>query len=120
MLVGSPLPPVTDGKLPNSRLLATKSGLSVFIDPYTHEPCSIIAALPVYSSAWSALVSAAIEEKPLMNPFAFTRSWILVQASITAGSDQAFALLAKIAANTSGPPTRSRRYSSHIIEVHFD
>ena len=55
-----------------------------------------------------------------MNPFAFTRSWILVQVSITAGSDQAFALLAKIASNTSGPPIRSSRYSSHIIDVHFD
>src|SRR4029450_10248214 len=88
--------------------------------PYDQEPCSIIAALPVYSRAWSALESAVIDEKPLMNPLALTRSWTLVSMSSTAGSDQAFALPAKTLSNTSGPACRSKRNSSHIMFVHRD
>ena len=44
----------------------------------------------------------------------------LGEASITAGSDQASALPSTIAWNTSGPPIRSSRYSSHIMQVHRD
>src|SRR6266540_5890638 len=61
--LGSPLPPSTGGKfMKPSPPLATKSPPSAFWMPYDQEPCSIIAALPVYSSAWSALESAVIEE----------------------------------------------------------
>src|SRR4029453_8555398 len=88
--------------------------------PYDQEPCSIIAALPVYSRAWSAFESAVMEEKPLMKPFAFTRSWTLVSMSSTAGSDQAFALPAKTLSNTSEPACRSSRHSSHIMLVQRD
>src|SRR4051794_8886006 len=88
--------------------------------PYDQETCSIIAALPVYSRAWSAFESAVIDEKPLMKPFAFTRSWTLVSMSSTAGSDQAFGLPAKTLLNTSGPAVRSSRNSSHIMLVQRD
>src|SRR5690242_6375878 len=79
-----------------------------------------MAALPENSSAWSACESAVMEEKPLMKPSAETSSWILVPVSITAGSDQALGLPSKIALNTSGPPMRSSRYSSHIMDVQRD
>src|SRR3954447_441652 len=88
--------------------------------PYDQAPCSIIAALPVYSSAWSALESAVIEEKPLMNPFALTSSCTLVSAVMAAGLDQAFFSPSMTAWNTSGPPMRSNRNSSHIMFVHRD
>src|SRR6188472_734757 len=79
-----------------------------------------MAALPVYISAWSALLSAAMDEKPLAKPPASTSCWILVSDSVTAGSDHAFGLLAAILAKTSGPPMRSTRYSSHIRSGHLD
>ena len=79
-----------------------------------------MAALPVYSSAWSALESAVIEENPLMKPLALTRSCTLVRASMAAGLDQAFFSPLKMAWNTSGPPMRSNRNSSHIMFVHRD
>ncbi len=88
--------------------------------PYDQAPCSIIAALPVYSSAWSALESAVIEEKPLMNPLALTSSCSLVSAVMAAGLDQAFFSPSMTAWNTSGPPMRSNRNSSHIMFVHWD
>src|SRR5205814_8939203 len=72
------------------------------------------------SRAWSALESAVIEEKPLTKPVAFTRSCTLVSMSVTAGCDQEFGLPSKTAWNTSGPPTRSRRNSSHIMFVQRD
>src|SRR5215217_3390314 len=61
-----------------------------------------------------------MDEKPLMKPPASASSWILVSASLTAGSDQAPGLLAAMLAKTSGPPMRSTRYSSHIRSGHFD
>src|SRR6185437_15652757 len=79
-----------------------------------------MAALPVYRSAWSALLSAVIEEKPLMKPLAETSSWILVSASSAAGLDQALGLPAKMSLKTVGPPTRSNMNSSHIMEVQRD
>ena len=83
-------------------------------------PCSIIAALPVYSSAWSALESAVIEEKPLMKPLALISSCTLVSPSMDAGLDQASFSPSKTAWNTSGPPMRSKRNSSHIMFVQRD
>src|ERR687886_685276 len=48
--LGSPLPPSTGGKFIQPRLPPlTKSPPSFFMPPYVHVPCSIIAALPVYS-----------------------------------------------------------------------
>ncbi|MGX1123151.1 hypothetical protein RKD37_008514 [Streptomyces ambofaciens] len=88
--------------------------------PYDHAPCSIIAALPVYSSAWSALESAVMEENPLMNPSALTSSCTLVSALMASGFDQAFFSPSMTAWNTSGPPMRSNRNSSHIMFVHRD
>ena len=83
-------------------------------------PWSIIAALPVYSSAWSALESAVMEEKPLTKPLALMSSCALVSASMDAGLDQASFSPSKTAWNTSGPPMRSKRNSSHIMFVHRD
>src|SRR6185312_4692520 len=79
-----------------------------------------MAALPVNNRAWSALLSAVMDEKPLMKPFAATSSWILDKASIAAGLDQASGLPAKMSLKTSGPPTRSNMYSSHIMDVQRD
>ena len=59
-----------------------------------------MAALPVNSRAWSALLSAAIEEKPLTKPPASTSCWIIVSAWMTAGSDQAVGLPAMMLLNT--------------------
>ena len=61
-----------------------------------------------------------MDEKPLMKPLAFTRSWILVSMSMTAGSDQASFLPSKTFWKTSGPPMRSSRNSSHIMFVQRD
>src|SRR5205814_5056736 len=119
--LGSPLPPSTDGKFMYPRCPPlTKFPPLPFIEPYVQVPCSIMAALPVYSRAWSALESAVMDEKPLMNPLAFTRSCTLVSMSMTAGCDQASFLPSKTAWNTSGPPMRSRRNSSHIMFVQRD
>src|SRR5215207_1181152 len=79
-----------------------------------------MAALPVYSSAWSALESAVMEEKPLTKPLALMSSWALVRPSIDAGLDQASFSPSKTAWNTSGPPMRSKRNSSHIMLVQRD
>src|SRR3954451_23412009 len=61
-----------------------------------------------------------MDEKPLMKPFAFTRSWTFVNMSLTAGSDQAFGLPSKTFWKISDPPIRSKRNSSHIMFVHRD
>ena len=61
-----------------------------------------------------------IDEKPLMNPSAFTRSCTLVSASMAAGLDHAPCWPSATAWNTSEPPTRSKRNSSHIMLVHRD
>src|SRR3954451_12066226 len=61
-----------------------------------------------------------MDEKPLMKPFAFTRSWTFVNMSLTAGSDQAFGLPSKTFLKIPGPPIRSSRNSSHIMFVHRD
>ena len=55
-----------------------------------------------------------------MKPFALTRSCILVSASMAAGLDQASFSPSKTAWNTSGPPMRSKRNSSHIMFVQRD
>ena len=55
-----------------------------------------------------------------MKPFAFTRSWIFVSMSSTAGSDQAPALPENAFWKTSGPAMRSSRNSSHIMLVQRD
>ena len=61
-----------------------------------------------------------IDEKPLMKPLALTRSCTLVRAVIASGLDQASFLPSNAAWNTSGPPIRSKRNSSHIMLVHRD
>lgn len=121
VLLGSPLPPSTGGKVMwPSPPPETKSPPSVCWMPYDQAPCSIIAALPVYSSAWSALESAVIEEKPLMNPSASTSSCALVSALMASGWDQASFSPSMTAWKTSEPPMRSNRNSSHIMLVHRD
>ena len=61
-----------------------------------------------------------IDSKPVMNALFFTRSWILVSMSITAGSDHAPLVPAKTLLNTSEPALRSSMNSSHIMFVHRD
>ena len=79
-----------------------------------------MAALPVWTRATSALLSATTEPKASPNAPALTRSCTWVRVVSTAGSDQAPAWPAAIRLNTSDPPLRSRRYSSHIMFVHFE
>jgi hypothetical protein len=74
----------------------------------------------VYSRAWSALESAVIDEKPLMNPLAEISFCISVRAWIATGLDQASFWPSKTAWNTSAPPIRSNRNSSHIMLVQRD
>jgi hypothetical protein len=66
------------------------------------------------------LESAVIEEKPLTKPLALMRSCALVSPSMAAGLDHASFSPSKTAWNTSGPPIRSKRNSSHIMFVHRD
>jgi hypothetical protein len=61
-----------------------------------------------------------MEEKPLTKPLALTSSWALVSPSMDAGLDQAPFSPSKTAWNTSEPPMRSKRNSSHIMLVHRD
>src|SRR4051812_50092005 len=55
-----------------------------------------------------------------MNPPALIRFWHSVSALIDNGSDHAFFSPLNTAPNTSGPPMRSKRNSSHIMFVHSD
>src|SRR6476659_9524906 len=61
-----------------------------------------------------------MDAKPLTNPPALIRFWHSVSALIESGFDQAFFSPLNTAPNTSGPPMRSNRNSSHIMFVHSD
>ncbi len=61
-----------------------------------------------------------IDEKPFTNPFALISFCISVRPWIEAGLDHASFCPSKTAWNTSGPPIRSNRNSSHIMFVHRD